>query len=585
MRVNRIKRKNTEYYYIIKDINKNGSKTTKTVASLGSRETIQKSHPNIDPFEWAQKQANIMTTAAKNDFITIKPIYSSKEQLPLKTTTDGTFIKSPLKNIGYLFLQDIYYNLGLDKTMSSISQKYRFQYDLNEALTNLIYSRILHPASKRASLAYAQNFLESPNITIDQMYQSLSVLAKESDQIESTVYKNSLKVVPRNTKILYYDCTNFYFEIEQEDGIKKYGRSKENRPNPIVQMGLFIDGSGIPLAFTIDAGNTNEQTTLKPLEHRIMKDFGLSKFIVCTDAGLSSYANRRYNTMAERAYITTQSIKKLTNDLKNWALNPMGWHLPDDFKEYSLNEIDDSTSNHHIYYKECWIPESKNKPEERLIVTYSPIYKNYQRSIRERQINRAQKNAASPQSMKHKNANDPNRFIKEKHYTSDGEIADKAIYEIDENAVKKEAQYDGFYAVSTNLDSDASEIIKINHGRWEIEQCFRTMKHDFDSRPVFLQREDRIKAHFLICFLALLHFRILRSKVENTSVNQQYSGEAILSQLKLMNAEPIVGEGFIPKYYRTELTDILHQSFGFRTDTQAISKKKMKEILKQTKNR
>lgn len=585
MRASRTKGKNTEHYYIIKDIYDHGMRTSKTVNSLGTREKILKDHPGVDPFSWAKDQAAKMTESAKQDHVTLGKQYSCDEQLPLSSLPLTETLNSPLVNVGYLFLQKIYHELKLDQITADIANSRCFKYDLNEILKCLIYMRIIHPASKRASYSQAKGLLEPPTFTLDQLYKGLSVLADESDKIEAAVYQHSPDVVPRNTKIQYYDCTNFYFEIEQEDGIRCYGRSKENRPNPIVQMGMFMDGSGMPLAFTLNAGNTNEQTTLKPIEKRIVKDFDLSKFIVCTDSGLSSYANRQYNHDAGHSYITTQSLKKLPKATRDWALDPTGWFIGSDRKTtYNLEQIDQTSDNHNTYHKEQWLPKTKTKPEERILVTYSPTYANYQRTVREHQIDRAQHNVDDPSRLKHKNANDPNRFLTVNHVTDDDEVAEQNVVNINQEAIDKEAQYDGFYAVCTDLDGDAAEIIKINHGRWEIEQCFRTMKTDFDACPVFLQREERIKAHFLICFLSLLIFRITKHRIdEQTKDVDQFSSETIIHELQMMAVEVLPGEGCIPKYYRNQLTDILHEAFGFRTDYEAISKKSLKKLLAQTK--
>src|SRR5699024_6624688 len=277
-------------------------------------------------------------------------------------------------------------------------------------LALLIYMRILHPTSKKGTLERADELLESHQVEPQHMYRALDILAEESDVIEQNVYKHSKEIVERKTELLYYDCTNFYFEIEEAEGLKQYGMSKENRPNPIVQMGLFLDGSGLPLAFVINPGNQNEQPTLKPLEKRIIKDFKLSKFVVCTDAGLSSYENRLYNSMSDRAFVTTQSIKKLKKHLKEWALDPTGWQVAG--KEtngrkkqtINLNDLDIETDS-QVYYKERWIKE--NDLEQKLLITFSPKHKRYQEYIRERQIDRAQKKVDNPSSIEKKKANNP----------------------------------------------------------------------------------------------------------------------------------------------------------------------------------
>lgn len=483
--------------------------------------------------------------------------------------------RQTLFNAGYLFLQAIYHELKLDKVCQDISRKYEFEYDLNEILSRLLYLRILHPTSKKGTFEHSKDLLEPANFQSHQIYRALGVLAEQSDYIEEKVYKNSLSVVNRNTQILYYDCTNFFFETERGDGLKQYGISKENRPNPIIQMGLFMDGSGLPLAFSMTPGNTNEQTTLKPLEQRILKDFNLSKFVVCTDAGLSSNSNRLYNTKGKRAFVTTQSIKKLKSYLKEWALDSKGWRLPGSNKKINLDDIPDLEHDKHTYYKERWINESGL--EQRLIVTYSPVYQRYQASIRDAQVDRAIKKIEKPSSLNKHNQNDPKRFIKATHVTSDGEIADKTQATLNQQQIDTESMYDGFYAVCTNLESTIEEVVKINKRRWEIEETFRIIKSEFQARPVYLQRDTRIKAHFLTCFLSLLIYRILEKKLD-----EQFTCPKIISTLRNMKMQE-VDEGYIPVYTRTEVTDALHDAFGFRTDFEIVTKKNMKNIFKKTK--
>jgi transposase len=397
------------------------------------------------------------------------------------------------------------------------------------------------------------------------------------DFLQSSLYSNSLKISKRNTGILYYDCTNYFFEIEQEDGLKQYGASKEHRPNPIIQMGLFMDGDGIPLAFSLNSGNTNEQITLKPLEQKILSDFKLSKFVVCTDAGLASEKNRRFNNEGERAFITTQSIRKLKKHLKEWSLDSKGWHLTDHDKTYDITQLDEETYKDNCFFKERWIKE--NGLEQKLIVTYSIKYKNYQRQIRNSQIERAQKLLDSnPTRLSKSHQNDYKRFIKKTSCTSDGEIADNELYALNNETIINEEAYDGFYAVCTNLEGSAQEIIQINQRRWEIEECFRILKSEFKARPVYLSREDRIKAHFTTCFMSLIIYRLLEKKLGN-----KFTFSEVINGLREMNFYEIKGEGYIPTYTRTDFTDAIHESFAFRTDYEIIKKTQMKKILNTTK--
>ena len=391
---------------------------------------------------------------------------------------------------------------------------------------------------------------------------------------------------------MYYDCTNYFFQTEQAEGLRQYGISKEHRPNPIVEMGLLMDGDGIPLAFSIHSGNTNEQTTLRPLEERIMQDFKLSKFIICTDAGLSSTENRKFNNRGNRAFITTQSVKKLRAHLKEWALSPSGWRIAASPGQplkrsreetlYDISNLDVTNANADFYenvtfYKERWINE--DGLEQKLIVTFSLKYRNYQRQIRAQQIQRAITTLGKrPSSIARRNQNDFKRFIKTVTTTADGEVAKRKTFLIDQDTIEQEEAYDGFYALCTNLEDDPTAIIRVNQKRWEIEDCFRMLKTEFRSRPVYLQRDDRIVAHFITCFIALTLFRLLERKLD-----YKFTSSTILNELRDMNFCQIAEEGYIPTYTRTDLTDALHAAFGFQTDYQIVSISQMKRIFKLTK--
>ena len=338
-----------------------------------------------------------------------------------------------------------------------------------------------------------------------------------------------------------------------------------------------MDGDGIPLAFSLFPGNANEQTSLKPLEKKVLSDFGCQKFIYCSDAGLGSESIREYNHMGKRAYIVTQSIKKLKKEEKEWTLNLQGFKRVSDDLPVDITKLPEDDKG--LYYKDE--PYTTKKLHQRLIITYSPKYALYQKAIRDKQVERAQKMLESGSTKKNrKNPNDPARFIGKKAVTKDGEAADIEQY-LDEDKIAEEAQYDGRYAVCTDLlDDDVNDILKVSEGRWQIEECFRIMKTDFSARPVYLQDENRIKAHFLICFLSLTIYRYLEKKL-----NLQYTCEELLDTLKAMNFAEIQEQGFIPLYKREKITDALHESCGFRTDYQFITKSKMKTIQKKSKGK
>ena len=575
MRLTITKSKNAESFYIIKSVTIKGKRTSKIIEKLGTLEEVKVKAKGEDPYVWAKKYVNILNKEEKEN----------SEDLIIRLSKNKKLENRQYKfNAGYLFLQKIYYDLGINDICNNIKDKYQFHYDLNNILSNLIYSRIIYPSSKLKTLESSKNFLEQPNFTYNDILRSLEVLSKESDYIQSELYKNSLKYSKRNDKVLFYDCTNYYFEIEEEDDFRKYGKSKEHRPNPIIGMGLFLDGDGIPLTFDTFEGNKNEQGTLRPLEEKIINDFNNPMFVVCTDAGLSSVANRKFNNKSNRKFVTTQSLKKLKQFLKDWSLDlSKGWHLPGIDKTFDISKLRDdedliNTYYDKIFYKERWIKE--DGIEQRLIITFSPKYQEYQKHIREKQIQRAiniiEKN---PKKIKSNNENDPKRFIEIIPTTKEGEVAETNNYILNREKINDESLYDGLYAVCTNLEDDASEIIKINKRRWEIEESFRIMKSEFKARPVYLSREDRIKAHFLTCFLSLVIFRYLEKKLD-----EKYTVSEIIDTLKNYQFRELIGFGYLPNYTPSNITEQLHNIFKFDTSYDIIDYKKFKKIFNLTKN-
>ena len=576
MRVTTTKSKNSESFYITKSYkDSNGKSTSRTIRKLGNLKDLcaKLGTDREGVMKWAKEQARIETEKYK--------IEQKQKSVQITFHADRALNYNCQKFFegGYLFLQSIYYELQLDKVCRKIKSKNHYEYDLNAILSDLIYTRILEPDSKRSSFRAAQKFLERPKYQLHDVYRALSVLAENCDFIQAETYQNSLFLGKRNDKILYYDCTNYYFEIEQEDEQKRYGKSKEHRPNPIVQMGLFTDGDGIPLAFSIFPGNQNEQCSVKPLETKILKDFHCEKFIYCSDAGLGSESNRVFNHMGKRAFIVTQSIRKLPAEEREWALNGKGFRRVKDNQEADITNLSEDDQD-NLFYKD--IPYTTKKLHQRLIITYSPKYAAYQKQIREKQIDRAEKMIKSGTAKKQrKNPNDPARFIEKTTLTKNGELAEIQTYQLDSEKILEEEKYDGLYAICTDLlDDYVGDIIKVSEGRWQIESCFKTMKTDFSARPVFVQREDRIKAHFLICFLSLVIFRFLEKKL-----GYKYTCDQILGSLKEMNFVNIEEQGFIPVYTRRAITDDLHNACGFHTDYQFISKSKRLQIQKLSKGR
>ena len=578
MRIRTTKTKNGRLFYVIKTYyDGKGKEHSVTVEKLGNENDIREKYGR-DPDEWAKEYVKKLNEKEKKENEEIQISLSPAKQLTKNYRYEY--------QIGYLFLQKIYHELKMDLICKEISKRHSYKFDLDSILSRLLYGRVIEPDSKIATCRYADTLIEKPLFKEHQVYRALDVLAEESDFIQESVYRNSFALGARNTGVIYYDCTNFFFEVEEPDvdGLRKHGKSKENRPLPIVEMGMFIDRDGVPLSVCIHPGNTNEQVTLRPLEKKLLSDFGMSKFVVCTDAGLASQANRRFNNIQDRAYIVTQSLKKLRKDIRDWALSPEGWKLNgarghDRARLFNIDELDPDKDYDKTFYKE-WLID-RDSFEETLIVTFSLKYKEYQKNIRQGQIDRAQRAIDNGTAKRgRKNQQDFRRLIEKTAATPDGEIADRIHCSLNQTLIDEEAMYDGFYAVCTNLDDEPSAIIRVNQQRWQIEECFRIMKTEFQARPAYVSTDPHIEAHFLTCFLALILYRYLEKRLD-----YEFTCSQIISTLKDMSVREVVGEGYLPNYTRTELTDALHEKFGFRTDLSIIPNKNMKKIIKESKTR
>lgn len=599
--------KNSCNLYVQKSYrDKNGKSTSKIVEKIGTLDEVRQRCGDMDPIEWAKAYVARLTEDEKEQRRVVMPRLH-----PSKVIEKGV-AQSCIS--GHLFLQRLYYKLGIDRICSAISRKHKFEYDLNSALQLLVYGRIIQPASKLSTHKKAQDYIEPFDVDLQHIYRSLDVIADNDAYIQKRLFKNSEPIVKRDTTVMYYDCTNYFFERESADpvtidengkrhvGLRQYGVSKEHRPNPIVQMGMFIDNTGFPIAMCINPGNTNEQTTLIPTEKKIVEGMGIEKVVVCTDGGLSSEDNRSYNSTADRSFITVQSLKKLNESYAKWALEPTGWKLlpltpaqkeaqrnrkslesgaEADEPELEFDLTQDDTAKYYgnrTFYRERWIVNEKTKFSQRLIVTFSYKYRDYLRALRKREIAVAERNVRKGCSGK-KKGKSPDRFLSEAYVTNDGEVAVHRIAALNLDAIADEEKYDGFYGICTDLNDDAGFIIGMNHNRWESEDAFRVIKTDFKGRPVFVWTDEHIKAHFIICFIALLLFRILEHELE-----YKYTSSEIISTLRAMTMNIIHGEGYRPNFTRTDLTDALHEKAGFRTDTEIVTNRRIKQILANIKN-
>ncbi len=580
MRLNISKSKNSANFYIIKDYTRNGKRSTKIVHKIGNLEKVKKLAGNEDYNEWLKEYVRKYNEK-----------HSEKnEEIIIRKNTGKQILKNNkiMFDIGHLFIKNIYYDLKLNEICEKVSEKYKFKFNLNDILSYLIYGRIIYPSSKLKTHKLSKKFLQAPDIKIHNIYRGLSYLNKEMDDIQETLYRNSLNLIKRDSRVIYFDCTNYYFEVNNEDDLKKYGINKQHQPKPQVGMGLFMDGDGIPLAMNIYPGNESETKQLIPTQSKIVNNFKLndSRTVICTDAAMCTDEIKRFNIKDGRGFVITQSLKKLKKCYLDEVFNQENWRIADDLRNtYNLENIQNDENLIEAYYDVLFykiIPTETNSVKQDLIVTFSLKYKNYKKEIRNEQIQRAYKKISNASkgdkiSLNH-NQNDCRRFINEEALTQDNEKVNTYKYSINETLIKEEEKYDGYYAITTNLKDDIKTILKVTKGRWEIEESFRIMKHDFLTRPIELSRDDRIKAHFLTCFIALLIYRIMEKKL-----NYKYTTSQILETLKNMKVVESKGDGYIPTYERTDLTDDLHDVFNFRTDYEILTYKLIKKIFTQLK--
>ena len=565
------KSRNARCFYIQTSYRKSdGRMSTKTVRRLGSEKKIKELYGADDAEAWARAQLAQMREAER----------SGRQGVVLELFTDKLVGSSErIFNGGDVFIEKVCSMLGLKDICAGISACRGFKFDLWRHVTRMICCRILHPGSKLSDYANGARFIERDKLRLENFYRSLDVVADNFDDIQSAIYRNTLSSMGRRTGVIYYDCTNVFFETESDDDFRKYGHSKENRPNPIVQIGLFMDMDGLPLALCVHPGNKSEQQTLQPLEEILADKFGLSKFVVCTDGGLGSQDNRRYNVTEDRNFITVQSIKKLKARHQQWALSPDGWRLRPRLRDdahtrctqiYDLGEIDLDEYAEDTFYKERLTDEKAF--EEHLIVTYSRKYDLYQKKIRQQQIERAIRKINRGETNRPKPPNDCRRFMKDTYFDDNGnplEVITAAV--LDNELIEHEAQFDGFSALATGLDDDPCEIIKVNSWRWEIEDCFRVGKSDLKMRPVFVRNENRIRAHLLICFIALLTLKILHKQLnENFTVAQI---RKTLAQMSLLQLE---GFGYVPAFNNDTLAQEIQKNANIHIDTQIITPTKIR---------
>ena len=601
-------------YYIQQGFRNGKKTTTKNIKRLGKHSELLLI--TDDPLEYAKNEVKKMNEeyrSGRSEFIVTMDF---NERIP---STDSPCSNSTSLNIGYLYLKDIYAKLNLSDFFKSVSSDRKITYDCNKICQLLTYARILDPASKYGTYDKLDTYYEKPQVEYQHMIRFLDILDRNSDKYLKHLFDNSENIVKRDTSVMYYDCTNYFFETEKPDeeivdevtgeiilGLRQFGISKENKTSPIVEMGLIMDSRGIPISMCIHPGNTNEQLTAVPLEKEVIRMTGNKKFIYCADAGLGSYNIRKFNDMGGRAYIVTQSVKKLGQEIKNIVFNDSNYHLLSNDDAITLKEMrtfDKKDANNLSLYNDFAykvIPantamdtglyeekvykngrtkkvKTKGTLHQYIIVTFSRKMMEYQRTIRERQLERAKKllRLKDPEKIK-KGPNDIRRFLKN---TS----SDTANYVLDMDKIHEEEKYDGFYAVATNLDDSAKDILAVAQNRYKIEDCFRIMKTNFDARPVFLRKPERIRAHFLICYTALLIYRLMECKLDDNLTHVTTSN--LIKTLRNMNVVNMDDMYYKSIYSGSQALDALERCFELQLNRKYYRPSDLNKIVKNFQNR
>lgn len=596
-------------YYIQQGFRNGKKTTTKNIKRLGKHSELLLITDN--PLEYAKNEVKKMNEEYRSGRFEFIVTMDFNERIP---STDSPCSNSTSLNIGYLYLKDIYAKLNLSDFFKSVSSDRKITYDCNKICQFLTYARILDPASKYGTYDKLDTYYEKPQVEYQHMIRFLDILDRNSDKYLKHLFDNSENIVKRDTSVMYYDCTNYFFETEKPDeeivdevtgeiilGLRQFGISKENKTSPIVEMGLIMDSRGIPISMCIHPGNTNEQLTAVPLEKEVIKMTGNKKFIYCADAGLGSYNIRKFNDMGGRAYIVTQSVKKLGQEIKDIVFNDSNYRLLSNDDAITLKEMrtfnKKSANNLSLYndfaykvipantamdtglYEEKVYKNGRTKKvkakgtlHQYIIVTFSRKMMEYQRTIRERQLERAKKllRLKDPEKIK-KGPNDIRRFLKN---TS----SDTANYVLDMDKIHEEEKYDGFYAVATNLDDSAKDILAVAQNRYKIEDCFRIMKTNFDARPVFLKKPERIRAHFLICYTALLIYRLMECKLDDNLTHVTTSN--LIKTLRNMNVVNMDDMYYKSIYSGSQALDALERCFELQLNRKYYRPSDLNKIVK-----
>ncbi len=601
-------------YFVQKGYRIGKKTTTKNIARIGKHSELLKI--TDDPLAYAKQQVEKYNEGVQeNNRVDVTIDFTKKIK-----GDNGIVSSSTNLNVGYFFLQQLYHDLEIGSFFKKITEDSKITFDPNFVNRFLTFTRILEPDSKLGTYDHLDRYYEKPDFDYIHILRTMDIMQEHYDEYLCHLYEKSSRIIKRNTSVCYYDCSNYYFEIETDDedyvdevtgemikGLRKYGPSKENRPNPIVEMGLFMDADGIPLSMCITSGWDNEQTTAIPLEKKLTEMFKGKKYIYCADAGLGSLNIRNFNSMGGRAFIVTQSVKKLSDDLKKAVFNDYDYKLLSSDEPVSIEDLKtfDKTdkSKRNLYDDKAYKilnadkafdlglyetkvlkngrtkkVKSKAAVKQKVVITFSRKMMEYQRYVRNRQIERAKKllKNLNPDTYK-KGPHDVTRFIKRTSSTETGEAVTD-LYEINQSVIEEEEKYDGYYAVATNLDDRARDIIQISSNRYKIEDCFRVMKNNFSARPVYHQKREHIIAHFMICYTALLIYRLLEKKLDRQGTH--FTAENIIETLRSMEVTNLDDMCYFSTYTCSQVCTVLNAVFDLRLDRKYYQPKELNKKIK-----
>ncbi len=605
MKVNKVKTTKDTIYYLAKSVRKNGKVTTVNIETIGKHSELLKTHS--DPFEYAKTYAKEKTVEENSNKFKANVKIDLEKKLQ---EDDSTVSKSKLLNIGSLFIKSLIDDLDLKDFFKEITKDTKIEYNIHDCVKLLTYGRILDPKSKAATFDTKDNYYENLDVEVHDIFKTLDILEKNLDQLQAHLYKKSEKLYKRDTSILYYDCTNYYFEINDQDDFRRFGKCKVNSCKPLVLMGLFMDASGLPLAMCIKKGNEYESNTVLPLEDKILNDFKLSKFVYCADAGLATNEIRTYNSFFNRNYVVTYPLKKSDATTINLALSKEGFRAASNKSVANLEEIDKIVNDYDEYYKSnpemlkkkkgvlekiysenfykfitidkpidlgIEPPEGRKKKssnEHTLLVTFSYKYRDYLKNNRAKQIEKAEEMIKN--KTYNNKGNSVKKFIKTSHTTDNGEVAKETHASIDQNLIDRDEKFDGYYSVMTSFEEpDIKEILSICKRRWEIEESFRILKTNFKARPIYHRKESRIIAHFAICYISLLVYRLLEKKL-----NEKFTTDEIIETLQNLNVLPLNDAIFLSTYKNSELLSNLCKTFNLDLEKESFLNTTLNKLFK-----